>query len=68
MTGFLRFILFFVVFLLVLRLIRLISRYWSSSRKKNTDIHQQHTNSSQKFKDVEEADFKELPADKKNDD
>jgi hypothetical protein len=51
----------------VLKLIRLISRYWSSSRKKFTDIHQQRTNSSQKFKDVEEADFKEIPTDKKDD-
>lgn len=68
MAGFLRFILFFVLFLLVLRLVRLISRYWSTSRKKFTDIHQQRTNSSQKFKDVEEADFKEIPTDKNDDD
>ena len=67
MTGFFRFILFLLIFILVLRFIRFISRYWSTTKKTFKDIYQQKQNNSQRFKDVEEADFKEIPPDKKDD-
>jgi len=63
----LRFILFFVLFLIIVRLIKLIVRYWSSSRPTIDDLKQENKDPNQKFKDIEEAEFREINFDDKED-
>lgn len=60
----LRFILFFILFLIIIRLIKLVARYWSSSRTTIDDLDQPSHNPNQKFKDIEEAEFREIDFDK----
>jgi len=65
MTGFFRIILFFIIFLIVLKLFRTISKSFFSSKKTVKDINQQRSKKPQSFDDVEEADFREIPTEKK---
>jgi len=57
----LRLILFFILFLIIIRLVRLIMRYMSSSKKPTIDdLRQEHRNKNPRFKDVEDAKFREI--------
>ncbi len=62
----LKIILFFILFLIIIRFVRLISRYWSSSKQTIDDLKNRQREESKHFDDVEEADFREIPAENKN--
>lgn len=66
MTGFLRIVLFFLLFLIVIRLVRVLKKFWSSSKETAQFVRNQKKPDTEKFRDVEEADFTELPLEKKN--
>ena len=66
MTGFLRFVLFFLLFLIIIRLIRVLKRFWSSSKETANFMRNQKPPDTEKFQDVEEAEFREIPLEKKN--
>ena len=66
MTGFLRLILFFLIFLIIIRLVRVIKRIWFSSKETINFVKNQKKPDTEKFRDVEEADFTEIPTEKKN--
>ena len=55
-----RLVLYFILFLIVIRLARLIIRYWFSSKRTVDDLRQEHKSANQKFKDAEEAEFREI--------
>jgi len=63
--GILRFILFFILFLIIIRLIRLIARYWSSSRGTIDDLRQSQMKRDRHFNNIEEAEFREIKTDDK---
>jgi len=64
----LRLILYFILFLIVVRLVRLIMKYMSSSKKTTIDdLRQEHNEVNQRFKDVEEAEFREINFDEQED-
>ena len=63
----LRFILFFILFLFIVRLVKLIMRYWSSSKTTIDDLRNGQEQVNEKYKDVEEADFKEINFDEEED-
>ena len=63
----LRFILFFILFLFIVRLVKLIMRYWSSSKTTIDDLKNGQEQVNEKYKDVEEADFKEINFDEEED-
>ena len=63
----LRFILFFILFLFIVRLVKLIMRYWSSSKTTIDDLRNGQGQVNEKYKDIEEADFKEINFDKEED-
>lgn len=63
----LRFILFFILFLIIIRLVRLIARFWSSSRTTIDDLNQESRKVNPKFKDVEEAEYREINFDEEED-
>jgi hypothetical protein len=65
MTGFIKVIIFFILFLLVIRFFRLISRYWSSSKKNIDDLRQNQKKEPDQFENVEDAKFREIDPDKK---
>ncbi len=65
MTGFIKVIIFFILFLLIIRLFRLISRYWSSSKKTIDDLRQNKKKKPDRFENVEDAKFREIDPDKK---
>lgn len=44
----------------------MISRFLFSSKKTVNDLNQQRSKKPQRFDDVEEADFKEIPSENKN--
>ena len=64
----LRLILFFILFLIIIRLVRLVMRYMASSKKPTIDdLREEHKNNNQKFKDVEEAKFRDINFDEEED-
>lgn len=63
----LRFILFFILFIFVVRLIKLIARYWSSSKTTIDDLRQESHSTNPKFEDVEEAEYREINFDQEED-
>lgn len=65
MTGFFRIILFFILFLIGLKLFRMITRSLFSSKKTVNDTNQEQNKKPHRFDDVEEAEFREIPAEKK---
>ncbi len=65
MTGFIKVVIFFILFLLIIRLFRLISRYWSSSKKTIDDLRQNQKKKSDRFENVEDAKFREIDPNKK---
>ena len=65
MTGFIKVVIFFILFLLIIRGIRLISRYWSSSKKTIDDIRKNKKKKPDRFENVEDAKFREIDPDKK---
>jgi len=66
MTGFFRVILFLILFLIVIKVVKLIARYLFSYKKTVGNINQQRSKKPQRFDDVEEADFREIPSENKN--
>jgi len=66
MTGFFRVILFLILFLIVIKVFKMIARYLFSYKKTVDNINQQRSKKPQRFDDVEEADFKEIPSENKN--
>ena len=44
----------------------MISRFLFSSKKTVNDLNQQRSKKPQRFDDIEEADFKEIPSENKN--
>jgi hypothetical protein len=66
MTGFFRVILFLILFLIVIKVVKMISRFLFSSKKTANDLNQQRSKKPQRFDDIEEADFKEIPSENKN--
>ncbi len=64
MTGFIRVILFLILFLIVIKVVKMISRFLFTSKRKVNNINQQRKESKH-FDDIEEADFREIPADDK---
>ncbi len=65
MTGFIKVVIFFILFLLIIRVFRLISRYWSSSKKTIDDLRQNQKKKPNQFENVEDAKFREIDPDKK---
>ena len=65
MTGFFRVILFLILFLIVIKVFKMIARYLFSYKKTVDNINQQRSKKPQRFDDVEEADFKEIPSENK---
>ncbi|MCH7965173.1 MAG: hypothetical protein IH950_00560 [Bacteroidetes bacterium] len=65
MTGFFRVILFLILFLIVIKVVKMIARYFLSHKKTVDNINQQRSKKPQRFDDVEEADFKEIPSENK---
>ena len=65
MTGFFRVILFLILFLIVIKVVKMISRFLFSSKKTVNDLNQQRSKKSQRFDDIEEADFREIPSENK---
>lgn len=65
MTGFIKVVIFFILFLLIIRVFRLISRYWSSSKKNIDDLRQNQKKNPDQFENVEDAKFREIDPDKK---
>ncbi len=65
MTGFIKVVIFFILFLLIIRVFRLISRYWSSSKKTIDDLRQNKKKKPDQFENVEDAKFREIDPDKK---
>ena len=65
MTGFIKVVIFFILFLLIMRVFRLISRYWSSSKKTIDDLRQNQKKKPNQFENVEDAKFREIDPDKK---
>lgn len=63
----LKLILFFILFLFIIRLVRLIMRFWSSSKTTVDDLRNGQEQVNEKYKDVEEADFKEINFDEEED-
>ena len=61
--GFLKIILFFILFMIIIKFVRLISRYWSSSKQTIDDLKNKQREESIHFDDVEEADFREIDFD-----
>ena len=66
MTGFFRVILFLILFLIVIKVVKMISRFLFSSKKTVNNLNQQRSKKPQRFDDVEEADFREIPSENKN--
>ncbi len=66
MTGFFRVILFLILFLIVIKVVKLIARYLFSYKKTVGNINQQRSKKPQRFDDIEEADFREIPSENKN--
>ncbi|MGD8305934.1 MAG: hypothetical protein PVF17_04705 [Ignavibacteria bacterium] len=66
MTKILNIIIFFLLFLFIIRLIRVIKRLWFSSKNTTNFIRNDRPKKRQDFKDVEEAEYREIPSDKKN--
>jgi hypothetical protein len=66
MTGFLRVIIFFLVFLIAVRLFRVLKRFWSSSKETVNIMKNMKSEEKQNFRDIEEAEFREIPSEKKN--
>jgi hypothetical protein len=65
MTGFFRVILFLILFLIVIKVVKMISRFLFSSKKTVNDLNQQRSKKPQRFDDIEEADFREIPSENK---
>ncbi len=65
MTGFIKVVIFFILFLLIIRVFRLISRYWSSSKKTIDDLRQNQKKKPDQFENVEDAKFREIDPNKK---
>lgn len=66
MTKFILYILFFILIVIVVRLVRLITRFGSSHGSTFRNMNGQRKTSPPNFNDVEEAEFKEIPPDKKD--
>ncbi|MCG6913299.1 hypothetical protein LJE86_05230 [bacterium BMS3Abin03] len=62
-----RLILYFLLFLLIARLVRLIMKYWSSSRGTIDDLKQEQKSVDEKYKDAQEAEFREINFDEQED-
>lgn len=63
----LRLILYFVLFLIIVRLVRLVMKYWSSTKRTIDDLKQEHKSVDEKYKDVQEAEFREINFDEQED-
>ena len=66
MTGFLRLVIFFLLFLIVIKLLGVIKRLWFSSNENTGYVKQNRTPKPRQYNDVEEAEFREIPSDKKS--
>jgi len=66
MIGFLRIVIFFLLFLIIIRLVKVLKRFWTSSKETANFMKNQKPPSTEKFQDVEEAEFREIPLEKKN--
>ena len=65
MMGILKIILFFILFLIIIRMVRLISRYWSSSKQTIDDLKNRQREEAKHFEDVEDAEFREIDSENK---
>lgn len=64
MTGFIKVVIFFILFLIIIRLVRVISRYWSSS-KRTFDVRRQSKKKNiDRYENAEDAKFREIDPDK----
>lgn len=50
----------------VIRLVRLLRKFGSDSRQNINDLKDRATNLKNKFKDIQEADFREIPPDEES--
>jgi uncharacterized membrane protein len=66
MIGFLKIALILILFLFIIKLVRLISKYRSSSRQTIDDLANQQRKEAKHFGDVEDAEYKEIPHENKN--
>ena len=66
MTGILKIVLVVFLVVFILRLVKLIAKYRSSSRQTLSDLENQQQGETEQFGDVEDADYKEIPPEKKN--
>ena len=66
MIRFLIIALIIFLFFFIIRLVKLISGYRSSTKQTIDDLKNMQTKESKHFGDVEDAEYREIPADKKN--
>ena len=64
----LRIIIVFLLFLIAISLFRVLRRLWSSSKETVNFMKQQKTKNSSQFTNVEDAEFREIPPEEKNED
>ena len=65
MIGFLKIALIVMLFVFLFKLVKLIARYRSSSKQTLSDLENQQQGETEQFDDVEDADYKEIPPEKK---
>ena len=66
MIGFLKVVFILILFLFIVKLVKLISKYRSSSKQTIDDLANQQGKEAKQFGDVEDAEYREIPPEKKN--
>ena len=66
MIGFLKIVFIVILIFFLIRLVRLISRYRSSTRQTIDDLKNMQTKDAKQFGDVEDAEYREIPTENKN--
>ena len=66
MIGFLKVVFILILFLFFIKLVKSISKYRSSSKQTIDDLANQQGKEAKHFGDVEDAEYREIPPEKKN--
>ena len=66
MIGFLKVVFILILVLFFIKLVKSISKYRSSSKQTIDDLANQQGKEVKHFGDVEDAEFREIPPEKKN--
>ena len=66
MIGFLKVVFILILFLFFIKLVKSISKYRSSSKQTIDDLANQQGKEAKQFGDVEDAEYREIPPENKN--